>query len=85
MGYFTMSKLKWQCRRGMRELDELLLNYMENSYPQAPHEQQMAFAKILECSDDDLYIWLIQKQIPEQAEDALRTVLTALQQYNMSA
>ena len=30
-----MSQLAWQCRRGMRELDDLLLEYLQKHYDNA--------------------------------------------------
>jgi len=73
-----VSKLKWQCRRGMKELDVLLVRYLEQVYLKAPQEQQQAFAELLECSDTDLYLWLIKRENPEPLSAARLTVLEAL-------
>ena len=37
------SRLKWQCRRGMRELDELLLDYLDHSFDEASDDEKAAF------------------------------------------
>lgn len=59
-----MSELKWQCRRGMRELDELLLNYLEQRYEFAPDNEKAAFRALLALPDPELVGYLLQKEIP---------------------
>ena len=59
-----MTQLKWQCRRGMRELDELLLTYLEQRYEQAPETDKQAFQALLQLPDPDLIGYLLNKQMP---------------------
>jgi len=49
-----MSRLRWRCRRGMRELDTLLLNYVDNVYPQAGPEARAAFRRLLTTPDPEI-------------------------------
>jgi antitoxin CptB len=49
-----LSQLKWHCRRGMRELDVLLMRYMERDYIGAAPEQQEAFALLLSLQDPEI-------------------------------
>ncbi len=79
-----MSKLKWQCRRGMKELDVLLESYLERHYPHASPEQQHAFAHLLTCTDEDLYQWIMQKQTPEQVDAAQFNLLECLRCWSSS-
>ena len=58
------SRLRWQCRRGMRELDELLVRYLESRYPSADDEEKAAFQAVLALSDPDLNGYLLQRQVP---------------------
>ena len=58
------SRLRWQCRRGMRELDDLLLRYLEQRYDAASAEEKAAFRAFLELSDPELMGYLLQKQQP---------------------
>jgi len=58
------SRLKWQCRRGMRELDELLLLYLEERYPIADDEEKAAFEAVLALADPELNGYLLQRQTP---------------------
>ncbi|MEZ5671583.1 MAG: succinate dehydrogenase assembly factor 2 [Thiotrichaceae bacterium] len=42
-----MAQLIWRCRRGMRELDLLLISYYEQYYPTADTAEQQAFVQLL--------------------------------------
>ena len=42
----SISKIRWQCRRGMRELDELLSSYLENKYQETSDKEKIAFNKL---------------------------------------
>lgn len=55
----TESRLRWQCRRGMRELDELLTNYLETRFDQAGAGEQRAFRELLSLADDRLIDYLL--------------------------
>ena len=58
------SRLRWQCRRGMRELDELLLRYLDNHYPDADSQEKAAFRAVLDLADPELNGYLLQRQTP---------------------
>jgi antitoxin CptB len=44
-------RLAWQCRRGMRELDELLGCFMESGYEQLDEPGRECFSTLLEYPD----------------------------------
>ena len=48
-------KLKWRCRRGMKELDILLSCYITNYYNNANKEEQQNFEDLLDIQDPELY------------------------------
>ena len=50
-----MSRLRWLCRRGMKELDLVLGGYLEKYYAAATAEEQARFRELLEMPDPDLY------------------------------
>jgi antitoxin CptB len=54
VGVSELGRLRWRCRRGMKELDELLLAYLPH-YPDAPATERAAFESLLELPDPDLY------------------------------
>jgi len=58
------SRLRWQCRRGMRELDELLIRYLEDYYPNDDAASKAAFQAVLELPDPELNGYLLQRQMP---------------------
>lgn len=47
-------RLRWRCRRGMLELDLILLRFLEQSYPHLSEAEKAAFARLLELADDEL-------------------------------
>jgi antitoxin CptB len=59
-----VSRLRWQCRRGMRELDELLVRYLDVRYPIADDREKAAFRGVLALPDPELNAYLLQRQTP---------------------
>ncbi len=72
------SRLRWQCRRGMRELDELLLKYLEERYPLADDDEKAAFQAVLALADPELNGYLLQRQVPaaEPIANVIRQILS---------
>ena len=58
------SRLRWQCRRGMRELDVLLVRYLDECYPLDNDADKAAFREVLELADPVLNAYLLQRQKP---------------------
>ena len=54
-----LARLRWQCRRGMLELDEILDAYVRNRYLKAGAEEQDAFRRLLDHQDPELQQWLL--------------------------
>ena len=54
-----LSRLRWLCRRGMKELDVVLSGYLEQNYATASPEDQALFRRLLEMPDPDLYGMLL--------------------------
>jgi antitoxin CptB len=46
-----IGRLRWRCRRGMRELDVLLTRYVDRHYARASSADQEAFRTLLESPD----------------------------------
>lgn len=57
----------------MRELDELLLRFLERQYPDAPDADKRAFEALLDLPDPLLSAYLLQSRPPE-SEDIARIV-----------
>ena len=64
------SRLKWQCRRGMRELDMLLTDFLDNDYAHAASGRKTAFRALLALSDSELISYLLGGQSPPEPEIA---------------
>lgn len=54
MAQADLGRLRWRCRRGMKELDELLLAYLP-CYLEASADERAAFEALLDLPDPDLY------------------------------
>ncbi len=54
----VVRRLRWRCRRGTKELDLLLLRYLERVYPLAGADDKAGFERLLEAQDPDLAAWL---------------------------
>ena len=55
----TEARLRWRCRRGMKELDLLLACWLEQRWAGADDERRRDFEWLLEQPDPDLADWLL--------------------------
>jgi antitoxin CptB len=53
------AKIRWQCRRGMLELDLIFQRFLKQSLDDLTDEQLSAFESLLEIPDPDLYAALM--------------------------
>ena len=60
-----LRRLTWRCRRGMRELDQLLGAWLAQAWPQASASQQTTFDRLLDCEDDAIWDWLMGRAQPD--------------------
>ena len=59
-----LGKLRWACRRGMKELDILLARYLDERFCGASNPEQAAFRRLLEIQDTILYRYCVGEQPP---------------------
>ncbi len=59
------ARLRWSCRRGMRELDVLLLRYLEREFPAAAPSHQTAFEQLLSAQDPEIFDLLAGRIVAE--------------------
>lgn len=57
-----IARLKWACRRGMLELDVLLLPFVEQAFDTLSFAEQETFERLLTSDDPDLYAWFMGHQ-----------------------
>ncbi len=60
------ARIKWACRRGMLELDVLIMPFFEECFDGLSKEEQQDFIQLLECDDPDLFMWMMQHGRSEQ-------------------
>ena len=63
-----LQRLRWRCRRGMRELDRLLERYLESRWTVAEPSERAAFERLLACEDDELWRWFLGRLSPDDPE-----------------
>jgi antitoxin CptB len=66
-GDTSLGRLRWQCRRGMKELDFLLERWLAERYPGADPVRREAFHRLLEAQDPELIAWLFRRERPADA------------------
>lgn len=62
------AKLRWRCRRGMLELDAILQPFFDRHFESLTPPQQKTFARLLECTDPELYNWFIGSETSDDSE-----------------
>ena len=63
-----MAKLRWRCRRGMRELDRILEAFLADGYLGLDAGERQKFAEFLEYPDPDLHAYLVGNAEPSDSE-----------------
>ena len=71
------SRVRWRCRRGMKELDVLLERYLATAWADLSTEQKRLFEQLLELPDPELASYLLGHAVPPQAPLAELTQLIA--------
>jgi antitoxin CptB len=67
-----LKRIRWRCRRGMRELDQLFGRYLDRSWPTESEAQRVVFLRLLDCEDDKLWRWFMgYEQCPDAELAAL--------------
>ncbi|HEX3395512.1 MAG TPA: succinate dehydrogenase assembly factor 2 [Steroidobacteraceae bacterium] len=70
-------RLRWRCRRGMKELDILLSRYLDERFCAASPEEQDAFRRLLEVQDPQIYAYCLGEKRPPEHLAALIERITA--------
>ena len=59
-----LGRVRWRCRRGMKELDVLLARYLERYFCSASSREQDAFRRLLETPDTILHAYCLGSERP---------------------
>jgi antitoxin CptB len=63
-----LSRMRWAARRGMLELDLVLEPFVNDRYAALCEADRRSFQRLMECEDQDLYAWLMQREQPPGEE-----------------
>lgn len=61
-------RYRWQCRRGLLEVDMILNEYLELAFDQDSTTHQQLFARLLHQQDADLFEWFTRRSRAADAE-----------------
>ncbi|SFC02561.1 antitoxin CptB [Marinospirillum celere] len=72
-------RLYWHSRRGMWELDLLLIPFLENSYDQLDSKLQEDYRRLITLEDQDLFTWLMRRE--PAADSSLQQIVDQIIDY----
>ena len=72
-------RLRWQCRRGMLELDVLLNSFADLQWPEIDNRLKQEFEILLTCSDQQLQGWLCEGK---EADIEVTNIVSRIRQTN---
>jgi antitoxin CptB len=67
------SQIEWHCRRGMLELDVVLMRYLERDFDAADQDEKDTFETLLSLQDPEILDLLTGRIVAE--DDGLRHVI----------
>jgi len=70
-------KLRWQCRRGMLELDVILTRFVDKQWQGLEKELKAEFERLLKSSDQQLQKWLCEGK---EAENGVTEIVNKIRQ-----
>jgi antitoxin CptB len=62
----AMARLRWRCRRGMRELDVMLTRYLDRVWATASPAERDAFVQLVDLQDPELFGYLVGRTTPDE-------------------
>ena len=65
-----VKRVRWHSRRGMLELDVLLVPFAEEAYADLSDDDQQRYRDLLEREDPDLFTWFMEHITPDDADMA---------------
>jgi len=71
-----INRLRWKCRRGMLELDLVLIQFLERDFSALDADSKKAFEILLEAGDEEL--WALITDVEASAAPELQAVIARL-------
>ena len=75
-------KILWQCRRGLWELDAILVPFVEQSFNDLNEEEIGKFRKFLSYEDIEMFDILVNKKVYEDQE--LESIIERILNFQIS-
>lgn len=72
------ARLRWRCRRGLRELDLLLGPFAERQLPALAPNELDTLDRLLTAADQDLQSWFLGRERP--SDDSLADLVERIRQ-----
>ena len=72
------ARLRWRCRRGLRELDLLLAPFAERQLPRLAPSELDTLDRLLAAADQDLQSWFLGRERP--SDDSLAELVERVRQ-----
>lgn len=73
------NRIRWASRRGMLELDLILVPFVENCFKGLDEKNRQRYINLLEGEDTDLFFWFLGRGQPEDPE--LRCIVDQIVRY----
>ena len=64
-------RIRWASRRGMLELDLIMVPFVENCLLELSDEDQQRYIDLLEAEDNDLFAWFLGHATPDDPDAAM--------------
>ena len=80
MNITDIPRIHWACRRGMKEIDLLIMPFFQHCYEMLTDQQKQAFVQLLAYQDRQLFSWLMNQSQPD--DQALLHIIQLIQQRN---
>ncbi|AMA46997.1 succinate dehydrogenase assembly factor 2 [Pseudomonas monteilii] len=63
-----LNRLFWHSRRGMLELDVLLVPFTQEVYATLSEDDRALYRRLLSCEDQDMFGWFMERNESEDPE-----------------
>lgn len=78
MEKYNKFRIEWDCRRGMLELDKVIMPFFQLHFDELPDEKKDVFLRLLACSDLQLFSWFFNRVPASDLE--LQEMVTYIQE-----
>ena len=72
------SRLLWQCRRGIREMDILFRDFIDQHYDQLSDDEKQGLSTLLNEADLDILDWIMGRNKPQ--DETLIHIVTLIRE-----